>query len=255
MVPPKQPKVCFGSGIVRECLPSTGPALSSFMRKNIGETREYPGPCDFKIKTSLIKRFANRKGYTLLASKSARMPKDLVKNKIPPLGTYEVEPQKPVKSAFQPFGSNTERDTFKDHSNTPGPPTYSKSKDTSQKICLCFGTDKFNYPSVQIVCTPINLAVCEKCLETPIGDYWYRESTDQTYCRPCMKEELGALKSCVKRNAAMNRKLADLGKFVRYRYCGFFHDHAGTSAAVQIMSKKDLIYKIRKEDYLASFGY
>lgn len=255
IVPPKQPKVCFGSGIVRECLPSGGPALNSFMRRNTGETRDYPGPCDFDTGKSLIKTFANKKGYSLLASKSSRMPKDTFKGKIPPIGTYEIEPESIFKKAFKPFGSGTERNTVTDLAGTPAPSTYSRKKVSSQKICMCFGTNKFNYPSVQIVCSPINLAVCEKCLKTPTGDYWRRNSTDQVYCRPCMKEELSVLKSCIKRNLALNRKLVELGKFVRYRYCGFYHDHAGTTAAVQFMSKKDLKYKIRNEDYLASFGY
>lgn len=190
-----------------------------------------------------------------MASKSSRLPKDVTKSKMPPLGTYDIEPKKIFKKAHQPFGSNTERNTFKDTGCTPGPPTYTKVKDTSQKICMCFGINKFNYPSVQIVCTPINLAVCEMCSETPTGDYLRRESTDQVCCRPCMKEEMSVLKSCAKKNAAVTRRLAELNKFVRYRYCGFFHDHAGTSAAVQIMSINDLKYKVRKEDYLASFGY
>lgn len=236
--------------MIRECLPTDGPALSSFMRKNIGETRVYPGPSDFDTRRTLIKR-----GLSLMASKSARLPKDVANTKIPPLGTYNVEPVKVFKKAHQPFGSNTERNTFKDSACTPGPPTYTKTKETSQKICLCFGSNRFNYPSVQIVCTPINLAVCETCLETPTGDYFRRESTDQVCCRPCMKEQMTALKSCKKKSAALKRKLEELGKFSLYRYCSFYHDHAGTNAAVQTMSRKDLKYKIRKEDYLASFGY
>lgn len=255
IVPPKQPKVCFGSGVVRDCLPTEGPALSSFMRKNIGETRQYPGPSDFDTRTTLIKKFANKKGYTLMASKCSRLPKDSTKGKLPPLGTYDIEPLKVFKKAHQPFGSNTERSTFKDNAGTPGPPTYTKNKDTKQKICMCFGNHKFNYPSVQIVCTPINLAVCESCSETPTGDYWRKDSTDQVYCQPCMKEHMNILKSCSKKSPALTRKLAELKKFARYRYCGFYHDHAGTIAAVQIISRKDLKYKIRKEDYLASFGY
>lgn len=190
-----------------------------------------------------------------MASKSSRLPKDLSKSKVPPLGTYDIVPKKVFKKAHQPFGSNTERITFKDTEQTPGPPTYSTTKGTSQKICMCFGKNKFNFPSVQIVCSPINLAICDSCLKTPIGDYFRRESTDQVYCRPCMKEQMEILKGCSKKNAAVKRKITELNKFARFRYCGFYHNHAGTNAAVQIISKKDLKYKIRNEDYLASFGY
>lgn len=255
IVPPKQPKVCFGSGVIRDCLPTEGPALSSFMRRNIGETREFPGPSDFDTRRTLIKRFPNKRGYSLMASKCARLPKDLATTKIPPLGTYDTEPAKVFKKAHQPFGSNTERNTFNDTICTPGPSTYTIAKYPFQNICLCFGRHRFIYPSVQMVCTPINLAVCEICSETPIGDYYRKDSTDQVCCRPCMKEQMIELKSCKRKNAALKRKIAELGKFTLHRYCGFYHDHAGTNAAVQIIDIKDLKYKIRKEDYLASFGY
>lgn len=229
--------------------------MSSFMRKLVGENREYPGPPDYDTGKSLIKKFANKRGYTLLASKCEGAPKNLSKGRIPSVGTYDLEPKKVFKNAAQPFGSNTGRTTLKDYAGTPGPSTYTTTFKPSQKICLCFGTNKFNYPSVQIVCSPINLAVCEACLKTPTGDYWRRASTNQVYCRPCMKEEMSVLKSCARKSAALLRRIAELNRFTRHRYCGFFHDHSGTSAAVQIMSKKDLKFKVRKEDYLASFGF
>lgn len=224
------------------------------MRRNIGESRSHPGPSDLDTRWTLLNKYANIKGYSLLASKSP-LSKELKESKVPPLGTYDVDPVKKFRKAYQPFGSNAKRDTFKDFICTPGTGTYLFTKDYAQKICMCFGSDKFNYPSVQIACSPTNLAICEICLTTPIGDYWRKESSEQVLCRPCMESELNMLKRCSKKTIVEVRRLADLQKFVRYRYCGFFHDHAGTTAAVQIMTKKDLKDKIKKENYLASFGY
>ena len=124
-----------------------------------------------------------------------------------------------------------------------------------QNYCLCFMTNRFNYHSVGIHCSPTNLAVCMNCLETPCGDYWFRPIYESVLCRPCMTKELKLLRTCAKRTLAVIKRLQVLEKFVRYRYCGFYHDHAGTSAAVQVMSKQDLKFKIVHEDYLASFGY
>lgn len=42
--PPKIPKVVFGSGLERVTLPLSGPCMSSFMRKTIGNADRSPGP-------------------------------------------------------------------------------------------------------------------------------------------------------------------------------------------------------------------
>lgn len=42
--PPKIPKVAFGSGLERITLPLSGPCMSSFMRKMMGNVDRSPGP-------------------------------------------------------------------------------------------------------------------------------------------------------------------------------------------------------------------
>lgn len=38
------PRICFGTGLDREVLPTKGPAMSPFMRRLAGETRPNLGP-------------------------------------------------------------------------------------------------------------------------------------------------------------------------------------------------------------------
>lgn len=42
--PPETPKVAFGSGLERVTLPLSGPCMSSFMRKMMGNVDRSPGP-------------------------------------------------------------------------------------------------------------------------------------------------------------------------------------------------------------------
>lgn len=98
------------------------------------------------------------------------------------------------------------------------------------------------------------MAYCSKCEQTPIGDYWHKNTTNQDLCRPCMEEEWAALKKCGTKVVLKYRRIKELKMYTLKRYCGFFHEHNGTKAAVQQMPTKDLIFKLRKENYLSSFG-
>ena len=117
---PIPPKVCFGSGLEKECLPTKGPAMSSFMRKISGEVRDYPGPFEYYSEKGLLKNYPNKKGYTMLASKTPRAGYQGHKDKIPPIGTYEVDPQIKFRPAYKPFNSQSKRVTLALKNDTPG---------------------------------------------------------------------------------------------------------------------------------------
>lgn len=51
------------------------------------------------------------------------------------------------------------------------------------------------------------------------------------------------------------RLLMELEKYVRVRYCGFYHDHQKTNAKFKLLPKIEVVRKIRRENYLSTFHY
>ncbi|XP_055855404.1 uncharacterized protein LOC129918730 [Episyrphus balteatus] len=235
-------KLCFGSRIARNRLLSLNP-----------KPLDYPGPFEYYHNFDWIKKFPNKTGYTLIASKTPR-DKDFKKTEdiAPPVGTYDIENPKNWKSSARPFGIG---EKLKSHPRflTPAPGTYNTFK-RQVKVCTSFGHDRITVPLVKISCAPFNMAYCSKCEQTPIGDYWHKKATNQDLCRPCMEEEWNDLKKCNTKVVVRYRKKNELNMYTLVRYCNFYHEHNCTKAAVQHMPTKDLIFKLRKENYLSSFG-
>lgn len=66
-----------------------------------------------------------------------------------------------------------------------------------------------------------------------------------------MKSEISSAK---KRKEKVSL-LMELEKYVRVRYCGFYHDHQNTTAKFKLLPKLEVVKKIRRENYLSTFHY
>ncbi|XP_053965444.1 uncharacterized protein LOC128867890 isoform X2 [Anastrepha ludens] len=252
--PPEIPRVAFGSGMERVTLAMSGPSLTPFMRKMQGEVRDFPGPFEYFHTKGLEIKYPSTLGYSSFASKLPRLPPTNI-SRFPPIGAYDVEPWKKPKQAARPFNVGSK---YADDKKllTPSPADYAFNKPaTSLKICSAFGCKRIFWPAVAIICTPINTAKCSKCNRTPIGDYFHQFQLNLDMCRRCMKKQLRILKHCATDLFYRARMRQELNLYQPVRYCGFFHDHQGTTAAIQHMPTSILKYKIKTENYLSKYIY
>lgn len=91
------------------------------------------------------------------------------------------------------------------------------------------------------------------CGLQPKGDYFHNFLIDKDLCRKCMYAEDAAIRQCNMCIIERYQKRLYLRQFLPARYCGFFHDHDGTTAAVELISRKELRQKTRVENYLYRF--
>ncbi|XP_029406226.2 uncharacterized protein LOC105226654 isoform X1 [Bactrocera dorsalis] len=251
--PPEIPRVAFGSCMERITLPISGPGLSSFMRKIQGEVRDFPGPFEYvHSKEALDKKYPSAYGYSSFASKLPRLPPTDI-SRFPPIGAYNVEPKKKIKQAARPFNIGTKRVQIK-KLVTPCPADYAADQPrASLNICSAFGSRRIIWPAVAVICTPVNIAKCSKCNKTPVGDYFHQFQLNLDMCRRCMNKQLKMLKRCSTDLFYRARMRTELSLYRPVRYCDFFHDHQGTTAAIQHMPTSTLRYKIKTENYIYMF--
>ncbi|XP_032586335.1 uncharacterized protein LOC6580667 isoform X1 [Drosophila mojavensis] len=247
--PPVAAKVAFGSTMHRDVMPISGPAMSSYMRSLQTELREFPGPLDYDCAKPIGFKYPSNAGFSALANKMPRLP--VVRDQIiPPLGTYEPSPW--VLRAGYTFDRQV---STLPKWLTPGPSTYSiHNKYPNYKIETAFGSCRLIWPAVAVFCGPKHDAVCIVCHETPKGDYFHSFASDKDMCRQCMAEQMGTIKHCALSVVERYRKRQYIKQFVPARYCGFFHDHNGTTAATETTSRRELRAKIRVENYLYRFA-
>ncbi|XP_065370437.1 uncharacterized protein LOC135962439 [Calliphora vicina] len=251
--PPQIPRVAFGSGMERETLPLQGPCLTSFMRQHQGDVFLSPGPmARVDERDHMEIKYPSKLGYTAFASKLLRLPAAETSNN-PCVGTYDVEIKIKERKAFKPFNVGAQR-SQKHKFLTPAPNTYSHHKTRKQlHISSAFGRQRKITPEVQIICSPLNNAHCHKCEQVPQGDYWRNYEEDLDLCRPCLHKIEQKLKTCSSTEVQRLRLRRFLLPYRLVRYCGFYHDHHGTTAATQLITTKILKFKINKENYLAMY--
>ncbi|XP_030387530.1 uncharacterized protein LOC115634112 [Scaptodrosophila lebanonensis] len=245
------PKVAFGTTIHREVLPTSGPSMDSFMRRLLPEERSLPGPFDYDVEKPLGYQYPSVMGFSAMANKKARLPATPEQN-VPPLGTYAPERWRPTDR--DGFTFNKEALSRNPKWMTPGPSTYSYHIDyPGWNIEKAFGKHRLIWPAVAVFCSPNNTAQCMTCQTSPIGDYFHNFDTNQDLCRVCMRAQMDVIQHCELQVVERFRLRRDIKRFVPARYCGFFHDHGGTTAAREITSRKELRDKIRVENYLYRF--
>ncbi|KAH8418387.1 hypothetical protein KR222_006281 [Zaprionus bogoriensis] len=246
--PPVMPKVAFGTTMDREVMPISGPCMSSFMRSNSPEDREVPSPLDYDCSKPIGFKYPSNAGFSALANKMPRLP--VVREKVgPPMGAYEPTPW------ILRAGYTFDRQVVSEPKwVTPGPSTYSiHNKYPNYKLETAFDSCRLIWPAVVVFCGPKHSAQCLICHLTPVGDYFHNFANDKDMCRKCMHIEMTAIRHCSLSVTDRFRKNREIRQFVPARYCGFFHDHNGTNAAIELTSRKELRQKIRVENYLYRF--
>ncbi|XP_043072285.1 uncharacterized protein LOC6568849 isoform X2 [Drosophila grimshawi] len=247
--PPILPKVAFGSTMDREVMPLNGSAVTSFMRCHLPEPRPHPSPLDYDCAKPIGFKYPSKAGFSALANKMSRLP--IVREQlIPPMGAYEASPW------ILRAGYTFDRQVLAEPKwLTPGPSTYTiHNKYPYYKLEMAFGSRRIIWPAVAVFCAPTNLAQCLNCHQRPRGDYFHHFATDKDMCRNCMHDELAAIKHCSLSVVERYRRNQLIKQFVPARYCGFFHDHNGTTAATELTTRKELREKIRVENYLHRFA-
>ncbi|XP_037894509.1 uncharacterized protein LOC119640495 [Glossina fuscipes] len=245
--PPTMQKIAFGTTLPRLVLPRSGPCLSSFMRAHQGDDPLSPGPAAYMVKTT-YKDCPSLLGFSAFAGTR------LLPQRINKYGHgFLDEVPKPFKKAPKPFNVGAKRMHYSTFL-TPPPSAYACDKPTLKlKISSAFGSEHKYIPHVEIKCFPHNIVVCAECRQTPIGDYWHNANDNQDICRTCMTAKRTIFHSCQIDNTKRRSLRRKLEEYRYRRYCSFFHEHNGTTAAEQIMPTKTLIYKINLENYLSQY--
>ncbi|VVC88682.1 unnamed protein product [Leptidea sinapis] len=209
------PRLCFGTCLSREVLPTKGPCLSPFMRRNLGEIRPNLGPGSHDVDRDAFYDLQHRIYSKLYYG--PKTPRWLTKHEYQP-PPREPLPPKPVRYNCAAFNSTSKRKGLFKSNDYPACP-------------------------VQIKCVPYNLDACGVCgcSCSAQGDYWQFENR-LFLCRDhynllfthCLAKFQGA-------------KLAD---FKSIRDCFFAHAHNSCKAALKIMKVEEIQKKLRKEAYL-----
>lgn len=167
-----------------------------------------------------------------------------------------------VKKVYSAFGSSSKRSflvtrsTTKSSSN-PGVGAYNPYKTKSSFQSHSFGGKIMLAPAYEIICDKINLDTCNACELEPKNVYWKHRRTRLVLCRLCYNQKIDEIKRNTRGIIEKLRKLEDMElNFERKRYCDFYHEHNKTSAAVRVLTAKDLHNRLNKENFLHSlFSY
>uniref|UniRef100_A0A1A9WFY2 Uncharacterized protein n=1 Tax=Glossina brevipalpis TaxID=37001 RepID=A0A1A9WFY2_9MUSC len=246
--PPPIQKIAFGTTLPRSILPLSGPGVSSFMCAHQGDPLS-PGPAAYVIKAN-YRDYPSQNGFSAFADTQRRLP-SLRADKF--RANFLGAITKRIKPNPKPFNVGAKRMAYAPFL-TPPPSAYACDKPRHKlQISSAFGSEHKYIPYVEIKCSPYNIATCAECGQRPIGDYWHSANDNQDLCRSCMTGKKTIFHSCQIDNAKRRSLWRKLHKYKYRRYCGFFHEHNGTTAAEQIMPTKTLVYKINLENYLSQY--
>ncbi|CAF5178913.1 unnamed protein product, partial [Rotaria magnacalcarata] len=170
----------------------------------------------------------SRRGYTFNARTEQRKTFE-PKIDVPSPDAYQMDlthlPDK--KRSFKPFDAASQRfHTRCKSAGAPGPGSYECDVKQNRQVHMLhnFGGRTKLVPLVKTKCMPLNTDKCLICLQTPVGDYYqYR------------KEILCA--TCYNFNWQWQEKFKRtyLQAFQKVRDCSYVHEHAGTSAKIQVI--------------------
>ncbi|XP_026321205.1 uncharacterized protein LOC113231214 [Hyposmocoma kahamanoa] len=244
VVQQEAPQICFGSTLEKETLPISGPNLSSFMRRIVGENSPNLGPGSHVDGRDAFHDVTHRKygKYGL----GPRAPRFIVKHEYQPPWREPPKPG-PWPQNCAPFNSTAKRKSIFKSNDNPSPcdtsPVYKKKQ---IKFAYSFQGKKSLICPVVMKCVPYNLDQCGACgcFCSAEGDYWAFENRIFL----CRRHYNKFFKHCLSK--FQGAKLAD---FKPIRDCFFAHAHNSCKAAVKIMSKEDITKKLRKEAYLDLF--
>nr|XP_036669280.1 uncharacterized protein LOC108008105 isoform X1 [Drosophila suzukii] len=236
--PPVWPTVGFLRKIRRD---SSG----TFCRDSYTKKLPSVAPNAYDVDRPIGFKYPSKAGFSALANKMPRLPpyRELG---YPPIGSYATD--FPGTQYYFTFNKQVVREQ---KWVTPGPSTYTHHlKYPEWDVETAFGCRRIIWPAVAVFCSPQNNAKCSVCGEKPVGDYFHNFGSDADMCRNCMHAEVAAIKKCNLQVTERYSRQQKIKQFVPARYCGFFHNHDGTTATIERESRKVLRQKIRVENYL-----
>ncbi|XP_063829437.1 uncharacterized protein LOC135078806 isoform X1 [Ostrinia nubilalis] len=236
-----QPRICFGTGLSREVLPTKGPAMSPFMRRLAGETRPNLGPGSYDGDRDAFYDLTHRiySKYGLGAKESRwKMRHEHQPPVRPP------PKKKPLRQNCAPFNQTGKRKPLFVASDYPAACDYCPEyKKRQMKFAYSFQGKKVLRCAVEIKCVPYNLDACGYCgcSCSAQGDYWQFENRIFL----CRNHYTELFTHCLAKFQG-----AKLAEFKSVRDCFFAHAHNSCKAALKIMKIEEIEKKLRKEAYL-----
>ncbi|UJR26911.1 hypothetical protein I4U23_008221 [Adineta vaga] len=188
----------------------------------------------------------SRRGYTFNARTEKRKTFE-PKIDVPSPDTYQMDLTRlpSTKRAFKPFNEVSERFKARARSaDIPGPGSYECDVKQNRQIHMLhsFGGRTKLIPAVKTKCVALNTDKCAVCSQTTTGDYYqYR---NEILCPKCFNFNW---------QWQEKYKRTYLQAFQKVRDCSSIHDHAGTSAKIQLADDKSTKKLQRKEAYLSLY--
>lgn len=161
-----------------------------------------------------------------------------------------------VRKNFSAFGSSSKRDFLVTRnpvaSITPGVGAYTINKEKRHFFKHSFGGDAKIEPAFKIICGYTHLdSDCSSCEEKVKNVYWKSKKTQENLCRRCYKKRVQDIKTKTRGIVDKMRKLMELETdFEKTRYCDFYHKHESSTAAVKILSPREIKKRMTRENYL-----
>lgn len=166
------------------------------------------------------------------------------------------EAQAVIKKIYSAFGSSSKRSFFltknPTKTKTPGVGVYNINKPVKSSYNHSFGSRITMKPAFDIICAPINLdKICESCEGEPKNIYWKSRKSQKVLCRHCFNQRLIMVQT---KPCGIVEKLRELEatkkNYEKKRYCSFYHQHNGTTAAVRLLTTNDFRKLTYQENFL-----
>ncbi|XP_014670085.1 PREDICTED: protein pitchfork-like [Priapulus caudatus] len=241
----------FGTTLDRQLLPTKLPPTKAGIFLDLrGEPNRGPGSYNNHVVSSFVyeadKHITSKKGYSLAARTGPRLAINCKELPSPSPCLYQKDRTEVIKSqpAKKPFLSGSSRFPLVRSHSLPGPGTYEHEVRQNRRLSFhgSFTGQQTLRATVLIKCTTNNDDKCDVCRARPVGDYYcYRR---EVLCRQCFEFHL----RYGERYAGSH-----LQAFKKVRDCRFMHDHQGTSAAIKLLTARELKKQNLREAYLSLY--
>lgn len=240
--------VSFGTSADRPIYPSQIPNDKFGNEFNPWHGTKDAGPANYDNDQFTTFTYNNKPmtklGY-VLGARTAQRKYFATEFRAPTPTRYQDMEKEIPKPSFKPFNNSASRFLKENKAIQPGPGAYEHNVERNRSVAMLhsFGGRAKTIPHVDIKCIVHNVVKnCDNCNTKPEGDFYQFKSTIL-----CTK--------CYEYNYKWQEKYSRsyLVSFKKARDCSFMHEHAGTSAAIQKISDKELRKLKQKEAYLSLY--
>jgi hypothetical protein len=164
----------------------------------------------------------------------------------------EIQQEKKVCKAA--FGMSSKRNlmiTREIRESITAPGTYNLSIAKKSFKHHSFGGKIKIENAYDIICGPNNENwKCDQCENVITNVFWKNQKTNVVLCSKCYNNIILDIKNTSRGALDRARKMQSMENYKKKRYCGFYHEHNNTTAALRILPTNEFHRRIKKENFL-----